>query len=192
MEDITWSVDGVRLEAMANIYGSWYVRSRQEGAILSGENADIADKVRSLILTKRITRYDLGGVANLLGVPIYAMDKFGNPGRRLFASDKQLRKSLIKLAHDNKDLRPHLLPLLKEGGDLSKLPPALREQAEKKKEEGKDKKEKKAAKKPEQMNMKEIQEVLNGDDEKAKEEVVKFLNKQLNERIRRENPDLFK
>jgi len=30
-------------------------------------------------------------------------------------TDKNLRKELIKLAHSNPDLRPHLLPILKEG-----------------------------------------------------------------------------
>jgi len=52
-----------------------------------------------------------------------------------------LTKKVIRLAHENKKLRPHLLPLIIEAGDLSKLPPALREQAEKKMEESKKKKE---------------------------------------------------
>lgn len=33
-------------------------------------------------------------------------------------SDTQLRKAVIRLAHENPDLRPHLLPLVKEAGDL--------------------------------------------------------------------------
>lgn len=56
-----------------------------------------------------------------------------------------LRKKVIRLANAKPELRPVLLPLIKEGGDLSKLPPALREQAEKKQEEAKEKKDKKAA-----------------------------------------------
>jgi len=30
-------------------------------------------------------------------------------------NDRSLRKALIKLAHDNRELRPHLLPLLRTG-----------------------------------------------------------------------------
>lgn len=65
----------------------------------------------------------------------------------------ELTKKVIRLAHTKPSLRPHLLPLLKEAGDLSKLPPALREQAEKKQDEAKknkdedEKKDEKEAKK---------------------------------------------
>lgn len=51
-----------------------------------------------------------------------------------------LRNKVIRLAHENPEMRSHLLPLI--AGDLSKLPPALREQAEKKIEESKKKKDK--------------------------------------------------
>ena len=61
-----------------------------------------------------------------------------------------LRNKVIRLANENKDLRPHLLPLLVEAGDLSKLPPALREQAEKKMEEAKKNKDKDKDKKDEE------------------------------------------
>lgn len=50
-----------------------------------------------------------------------------------------LRSSLIRLAHTNPDLRPHLLPLLKEAG-CEKLPEGgMRDNCEKKQEEGESK-----------------------------------------------------
>ena len=50
-----------------------------------------------------------------------------------------LRSSLIRLAHTNPDLRPHLLPLLKEAG-CDKLPEGgMRDNCEKKQEEGESK-----------------------------------------------------
>lgn len=47
-----------------------------------------------------------------------------------------LRNKVIRLAYENPKLRSHLLPILKEAG-CEKLPKALREQCEKKVEEGK-------------------------------------------------------
>lgn len=51
-----------------------------------------------------------------------------------------LHDQLVKLAYETPDLRADILTILREAGDMSKLPPALREQAEKKKEESKKKK----------------------------------------------------
>jgi len=34
------------------------------------------------------------------------------------SDERQLRKALIRLAHDNKAVRPHILPLLKQGASL--------------------------------------------------------------------------
>jgi len=49
-----------------------------------------------------------------------------------------LRSRVIHLAHENPNLRPHLLPLLKEAG-CEKLPEGgMRDNCEKKKEEGKE------------------------------------------------------
>lgn len=49
-----------------------------------------------------------------------------------------LRSKVIRLAHANPELRPHLLPLLKEAG-CEKLPEGgMRDNCEKKKEEGKE------------------------------------------------------
>lgn len=54
-------------------------------------------------------------------------------------SDKKLRNKLIRLAHANPELRADLLPLLKEAG-CEKLPEGpMRDNCEKKKEEGKSK-----------------------------------------------------
>ena len=51
-------------------------------------------------------------------------------------NDKQLRMQLIKLAHSNPELRKEILPLLKQAG-CEKLPEGgMRENCEKKKEEG--------------------------------------------------------
>lgn len=40
--------------------------------------------------------------------------------------DKTLRSGLIRLAHANPDMRPHLLPLLKEGMKVKKVPVSQR------------------------------------------------------------------
>lgn len=47
-----------------------------------------------------------------------------------------LREQLIRLAYENPEIRDEILPLLKQAG-CEKLPDALREQCEKKVEEGK-------------------------------------------------------
>jgi len=50
-------------------------------------------------------------------------------------SDKTLRKELIRLAHSNKELRPHLLPIITAG--CEKLPEGpMRDNCEKSKEDG--------------------------------------------------------
>jgi len=57
-------------------------------------------------------------------------------------SDQALRSSLIRLAHANPELRPHLLPLLKEAG-CEKLPEGgMRDNCEEKKAEGEENKKK--------------------------------------------------
>ena len=54
---------------------------------------------------------------------------------------KQLSASaLVRLAFEKPELREHLLPLIKEAGCEKMKVPALREQCEKKVEEGKDNK----------------------------------------------------
>jgi len=51
-----------------------------------------------------------------------------------FASEDELRRRLIRLAHSDAGLRPKLLPIL---AGCEKLPPALRENCEKKQDSGK-------------------------------------------------------
>jgi hypothetical protein len=72
-----------------------------------------------------------------------------------------LRSKIIRLAHQNPELRPHLLHLLKDAG-CEKLPEGgMRENCEKKVEEGKDKNKnknkKEAAKAPAKLKGKKLE-----------------------------------
>ena len=87
----------------------------------------------------------------------------------------ELRKAVIKLANDNPKLRPQLLSLLKEGGDLSKLPPALRENVEKKQEEAKKKKEKESEKKATNTDLREAAIKLAHGNQELRSLILPFL-----------------
>lgn len=63
-------------------------------------------------------------------------DGKANDAPRKFASDKALRASLIRLAHSHPEFRKDLLPIIREAG-CEKLPEGgMRDNCEKKKEEG--------------------------------------------------------
>lgn len=126
LQEIQWIAGGKPLEASADIYGLWKVVSPRERLIIGGRNDAASSKVAAMIANETITKYNLSSLANLLGVNIYEMDKWGNPMifdeasgtvRSKFASDKQLRASVIRLAHSKPTLRPVLLPLLKKQAD---------------------------------------------------------------------------
>jgi hypothetical protein len=68
----------------------------------------------------------------------------GKFARNKAAAERKLRNRLIRLAHTNPALRPHLLPLLKQAG-CEKLPEALRANCEKKQDEGDKGEDKKAS-----------------------------------------------